>query len=133
MLEQLPVCDDQWVVANRQLLQHPPSVGAVLTEPYRPASFGGVMWRPAVMSSFAVDYQVSTSPHWFHAINVVWAAIATGLFALLACQLAGPVVGLITGLLFAVHPVHVEAVANVVGRAELMAAAGYAVALVCAH
>ncbi|HWC73992.1 MAG TPA: hypothetical protein VG454_08645, partial [Gemmatimonadales bacterium] len=31
-----------------------------------------------------------------------------------------------------VHPVHVEAVANVVGRAELMAAAGYAVALVCA-
>src|SRR5207247_4030521 len=29
-------------------------------------------------------------------------------------------------------PVHVEAVANVVGRAELMAAAGYAAALVCA-
>src|SRR5207249_7622711 len=45
---------------------------------------------------------------------------------------AGPVVGLIAGLLFAVHPVHVEAVANVVGRAELMAAAGYAAALVCA-
>jgi len=31
-----------------------------------------------------------------------------------------------------VHPVHVEAVANVVGRSELMAAAGYAAALVCA-
>src|SRR5439155_484343 len=30
--------------------------------------------------------------------------------------------GLVAGLLFAVHPVHVEAVANVVGRAELMAA-----------
>ena len=127
------VADDQWVVANRQVLEHPPSIGAVLTEPYWPASFGGVMWRPAVISSFALDYQVSTSPHWFHAINVVWAAVATALFALLACQLAGPVVGLITGLLFAVHPVHVEAVANVVGRAELMAAAGYAVALVCAN
>src|SRR3989454_673426 len=126
------VADDQWVVANRQVLEHPPSAGAVFKEPYWPASFGGVMWRPAVISSFAVDYQVSTSPHWFHASNVVWAAIATALFALLACQLAGPVVGLITGLLFAVHPVHVEAVANVVGRAELMAAAGYAVALVCA-
>ncbi len=126
------VSDDQWIVANLQVLQHPPSIGAVLKEPYWPASFGGVMWRPAVMSSFAVDYQISSSPHWFHAINVLWAAIATALFALLACQLAGPVVGLITGLLFAVHPVHVEAVANVVGRAELMAAAGYAVALVCA-
>jgi len=41
-------------------------------------------------------------------------------------------VGLIAGLLFAAHPVHVEAVANVVGRAELMAASGYALALVCA-
>jgi hypothetical protein len=126
------VADDQWVVANRPVLQQPPSVGAVLTEPYWPASFGGVMWRPAVISSFALDYQVSKSPHWFHAVNVVLAALATALFTLLACDLAGPLVGLITGLLFAVHPVHVEAVANVVGRAEMMAAAGYAAALVCA-
>ena len=126
------VADDQWVVAHRQVLEHPPSIGAVFNEPYWPASFGGVMWRPAVLASFAVDYRVSTSPHWFHAINVLWAAIAAALFALLACELAGPPVGLIAGLLFAVHPVHVEAVANVVGRAELMAAAGYAAALLCA-
>ena len=125
------VADDQWVVANREVLQKPPSVTAVLKEPYWPASFGGVMWRPAAISSFALDYRVSNSPHWFHAINVLWAAIATALFTLLACDLAGPAVGLIAGLLFAVHPVHVEAVANVVGRAELMAAAGYAAALVC--
>jgi len=126
------VADDQWVIANRQLLEHPPSVGAVLTEPYWPASFGGVMWRPAVIASWAIDYRVSSSPRWFHAINVLWAALATALFTLLACELAGAAVGLIAGLLFAVHPVHVEAVANVVGRAELMAAAGYAFALVCA-
>lgn len=126
------VADDQWVVANRQVLEHPASVGAVLEEPYWPASFGGVMWRPAVIASFALDYRMSHSPHWFHAVNVVWAAIAAALFALLACDLAGPVVGLITGLLFAIHPVHVEAIANVVGRAELMAGAGYAAALVCA-
>ncbi len=84
------------------------------------------------MTSWALDYRVSSSPHWFHAVNTLWAAIASALFALLACELAGPSVGLIVGLLFAVHPVHVEAVANVVGRAELMAAAGYAAALVCA-
>jgi hypothetical protein len=126
------VADDLWVVAHRQVLEHPASLGAVLKEPYWPASFGGVMWRPAVISSFALDYRVSNSPRWFHAINVLWAAIATALFTLLACDLAGPAVGLIAGLLFAVHPVHVEAVANVVGRAELMAAAGYAAALVCA-
>jgi len=90
------------------------------------------MWRPAVMSSWAVDYRISSSPHWFHAINVMWAALAAAVFALLAYELAGPGVGLIAGLLFAVHPVHVEAIANVVGRAELMAATGFAAALVCA-
>ena len=126
------VADDQWVVANRQVLEHPSSLAAVLKEPYWPASFGGVMWRPAVITSWALDYRVSSSPHWFHAVNILWAAIATALFALVACELAGPAVGLIVGVLFAVHPVHVEAVANVVGRAELMAAAGYAAALVCA-
>ena len=90
------------------------------------------MWRPAVIASWALDYRVSSSPHWFHAINVLWAALAAALFALLACELGGPAVGLVTGALFAVHPVHVEAVANVVGRAELMAAAAYAAALWCA-
>ena len=126
------VADDQWVVANRQVLEHPSSLAAVLKEPYWPASFGGVMWRPAVITSWALDYRVSSSPHWFHAVNILWAAIATALFALVACELAGPAVGLIVGVLFAVHPVHVEAVANVVGRAELMAAAGYAAALLSA-
>jgi len=126
------VADDRWVIAERPFLHHPPSIGAVLVEPYWPATFGGSMWRPAVLTSFALDYRISESPHWFHVENVIWAAISAALLALLACELAGPLTGLIAGLLFAVHPVHVEAVANVVGRAELMAAAGYAAALLCA-
>jgi len=126
------VADDHWVIAERPFLHHPGSIGALLVEPYWPATFGGSMWRPAVLTSFALDYRISESPHWFHVENVIWAAIATALLTLLACELAGPLTGLITGLLFAVHPVHVEAVANVVGRAELMAAAAYAVALLCA-
>src|SRR5206468_3380029 len=126
------VADDQWVIAQRPFLRDPPSVGALLVEPYWPATFGGSMWRPAVLTSFALDYRISESPHWFHVQNVIWAAIATALLTLLACDLAGPLTGLITGLVFAVHPVHVEAVANVVGRAELMAAAAYAGALLCA-
>jgi len=35
------------------------------------------------------------------------------------------------GVLFAVHPVHVEAVANVVGRAELLACAAFVAATLC--
>src|SRR6185295_8916479 len=126
------VADDRWVIAERPLLQHPPSLGAVLQEPYWAVGFGGSLWRPIVLASYALDYRLGGSPHWFHAVNVLWAGLAAALLTLLACRLADPLTGLVTGLLFAVHPVHVEAVANVVGRAELMAAAGYAVALLCA-
>ncbi len=124
--------DDVWVVKGRAELEHPPSALAVLREPYWPASFGGALWRPLVLGSWTLDYQVSQKPIWFHAVNIAWAGLAAGLLALLAAYLAGPAAGLVAGLLFAVHPVHVEAVSNVVGRAELMAACGYAVALLCA-
>src|SRR3989441_12630315 len=39
----------------------------------------------------------------------------------IARRWSGDLAALAAGLLFAVHPVHVEAVANIVGRAELMA------------
>ena len=126
------VSDDRWIIVERPLLVQPPSVTAVLTEPYWPAGFGGVTWRPAVLASFALDYRLGGSAHWFHAVNVLWTGLAAALLTLLACRLSDPRTGLVTGLLFAVHPVHVEAVANVVGRAELMAAVFYAVALLCA-
>src|SRR2546430_7100594 len=126
------VQDDHWVVEQRPLLRHPGSLAALLTEPYWPRGFGGVLWRPAVLASYALDYRISASPHWFHAVNVLWAAAAAAALALLATLIAGPPVGLATGLLFAVHPVHVEAPASVVGRAELLAAGGSAVALISA-
>jgi len=126
------VSDDRWVIVERPLLVHPPSLAAVLSEPYWPAGFGGVTWRPAVLASYALDYRLGGAAHWFHAVNVLWAGLAAALLTVLACRFADPRTGLVAGLLFAVHPVHVEAVANVVGRAELMAAAGYAAALLCA-
>jgi hypothetical protein len=124
--------DDVWVVAQRPILRQPPSLSALFTEPYWPRNFGGHLWRPAVLASWALDYRISDSPHWFHAVNVLWAALAAAALGLLAATLTDARIGLAAGLLFAAHPVHVEATAGVVGRAELMAATGYAIALLCA-
>jgi protein O-mannosyl-transferase len=127
------VLDDTVIVENRRLLRQPPSIGAVVAAPYWPgAEKQGYLWRPAVMASYALDYRVSASPHWFHAVNALWAGLAAAALTLVVAGLFGPRLGLVTGLLFAVHPVHVEATANVVGRAELMAAAGYGAALLLA-
>jgi hypothetical protein len=57
-----------------------------------------------------------------HATNLVLHAVASALAALLALRVsAAPAVGLLTGLLFAVHPVHVEAVASIENRKDLLA------------
>jgi hypothetical protein len=124
--------DAHWIIEQRPLLVHPPTASALLLEPYWPRSFGGGVWRPAVLVSYSLDRQISHNAHWVHAVDVLWAAVAAGLLALLAARLAGPTLGLAAGLLFAIHPVHVEVTASGVGRAELMAAAGYAACLLCA-
>ncbi|MEO5509971.1 MAG: hypothetical protein ABIS27_05020, partial [Longimicrobiales bacterium] len=82
------------------------------------------LYRPLVTGSFAVDWAVAQNhPGWFHFVNVVWNAAACILAFLLLAELFPIAPALGGALIFAVHPVHVEAVANIVGRAELMAAA----------
>jgi len=124
--------DDRWIVTGRPVLQEPSSIGALLLQPYWPPSFHGGLWRPAVLASYALDYRISSSPHWLHAINVGWAALAAFLLTLLAAEVAGPGIALAAGVLFAVHPVHAEATAGIVGRAELMSGAAAAAAVLCA-
>ncbi|HSL68847.1 MAG TPA: hypothetical protein VK864_01330, partial [Longimicrobiales bacterium] len=96
---------------------------SIFTKPYWSAP-GFALYRPIVSLSFAADWALSNgSAAWFHVINAVWHGLATAaLFALLLAWFTVPA-SLAAALVFAVHPVHVEAVANVVGRAELMAAA----------
>lgn len=115
---------DDGTIVERNPTAH--SVGAALRafdRTYWPPQTQAGQWRPLVILSFAVDWQLSGgSTTWLHASNVAWHAAATGLLVLvLAAYL--PVTGALAGgVLFAVHPVHVEAVANLVGRAEMMAA-----------
>src|SRR5256886_10905103 len=79
------------------------------------------VYRPLAIATDALDWSVG-SAGWFHAVNLMWHIGASVLVAVLARRWAGDAAGLVAGLAFAVHPVHVEAVANVVGRNELMAA-----------
>jgi protein O-mannosyl-transferase len=80
-------------------------------------------WRPLTLLAFAVQYALGDGGPWaFHATSVVLnAAVSVAVLLFLRALLpAGP--ALIGALLFAVHPVHVEAVANAVGQAELWVA-----------
>jgi len=81
------------------------------------------LYRPFSALTLAADWTVGGGdPRWFHVVNVLLHAGATALVYVLARTLVPPFAALAAGALFAVHPVHVEAVANIVGRAEVLAA-----------
>jgi len=84
------------------------------------------IYRPLTTLSFAVDWLLSRGyPWYFHAINVLEHGAVCALVFLLLAELFSPAAALAGALLFAVHPVHVEAVTNVVGRAEVVSALFY--------
>ena len=120
--------DDIYIIVLNPLVQAPAPPWDVFASPYWPPNFGGQLYRPLAVLTYTFDRLIA-SPTWFHLVNLGWHGAASALVALLVAAWAGSAAGLVAGLLFAVHPVHVEAVANVIGRAELMAAAFTCVAV----
>jgi len=125
--------DDLYIIAWNPLVHSLSGVFGAFTGPYWPPDLGGQMYRPLPLASFALTWGiVGDHPLLFHAMNLLWhAAVAVAVTAL-AQRLAGFTAALAAGLLFAVHPVHVEAIANVIGLGELLAAAGVCVAVYAA-
>lgn len=84
-------------------------------------------YRPLIFATLLVDRAMGGGgAFWFHATVVLWHAIATGLVFLVARGLLGPERGLeslIAAALFAVHPVHVESVAWIAGRSDVITTA----------
>ncbi|XP_032436374.1 protein O-mannosyl-transferase TMTC2 [Xiphophorus hellerii] len=90
-------------------------------------------YRPLCTLSFRLNYAVGGLEPWgYHAVNVALHGAVTVLFTSLArLLLGGGPWSLLAGLLFASHPVHTEAVAGVVGRADEGAALFFLLSLLC--
>lgn len=83
---------------------------------------GDALYRPIVNLTYSLDYAFSgLDPAPYHAVNVLLHSVDSVLVLFLALRLFGNVwpAGA-AALAFAAHPIHTEAVANVVGRAELL-------------
>lgn len=81
-------------------------------------------WRPVVTLSYMIDRSLhGADPTGYHALNLLLHAVASALVFALARRLALPLLpSLAAALLFAVHPVHVESVAWISGRTDLLCA-----------
>ncbi len=125
--------DDEAVVTADPALQSVRTLVPRLLEPYWPDAFGASVgsWRPLTTFTFGAVWIASDGrPGAFHALALILHAGASALTVILLAELMPLGAALAGGLLFAVHPVHVEAVANVVGLAEPLSAVFALAALV---
>ncbi len=117
--------DDKAIVRDNFRLRSPERVAEIFTTQYFGGPKGtGTAYRPALLLSFAAQWWIhGGDPVPFHVVNLLLHAAATLLLARLFLRLAvPPPVAVGAALLFAVHPVHVEAVTSIVGRGETLAA-----------
>ena len=117
--------DDVSIVRDNPRLARPERVGEIFTTHY----FGGPLatgknFRPVVLLTYAVQrWTTGTDPFPFHLVNVLLHAATTLLLAAWLLALGMPrAPSLAAAALFAVVPIHAEAVTGVVGRAELLVA-----------
>lgn len=116
--------DDIFIIETNSRVHDLADLRSIWLRPYWPL-MGEMLglWRPLTIFGYALQWAISPEPWLFHTVNVLMHAAATVLVYLLLVRLTASVPGSLVGaLLFAVHPVHTEAVANVVGQAELIAA-----------
>jgi protein O-mannosyl-transferase len=113
--------DDETIVMRNPVVHGFGRLHDLLLGPYWQKS--GDLYRPVTLFTFALDHTLfGASTAAMHAVNVVLHAVAAVLVVLLVRRLGGGAVpAALAGAVFAVHPVHVEAVANLVGRAEVLA------------
>lgn len=133
------VWDDASSILLHQHVKDPSKILALFTEDQHAFAGGqGNFYRPLLSVTFAIDYAIARvgkppvpptevpkdlSPFVFHLSSTLWHAGATIILMVYLRRLGAPLaVYLPAAAIFAVHPLHTEAVAYVSGRADSMAA-----------
>lgn len=115
--------DDRWIIAENDRVHQLRALWTYFTESYWPMRSGAALYRPVVIVLYSVQWVVGNgSPLIFHAVNVLLAAACAVAVFWVGGFILPIGVAWLAAALFAVHPVHVEAIANTVGQAELWAA-----------
>ena len=117
--------DDVHIILENERIHSLDRFWEAVTTPYWPIEDGESLglWRPIASGVYSLLWNAfDGSPLPFHALNVGMHGLVTALVMLMLARLI-PVAGAFAGgLVFAVHPVHTEVVANSVGFAELLGA-----------
>ena len=129
------VFDDEFIVEKNTLIRNMKNIHQIFVSSYwGEHSKDTLLYRPIVITTFAIDYSIwKLNPFGYHLTNIVINTINCVLFYFFTLLIFSSLsvenkltqkhylVAFISSLIFAVHPVHTEAVTNIVGRTELLA------------
>jgi hypothetical protein len=120
------VWDDDYYVTNNSTLRSWEGLGQIWVQPQSTPQY-----YPLVFSTFWLEYHLwGLNPAGYHAVNVLFQAANALLLWLLLKRLGVPGAWLAAAV-FAVHPVHVESVAWVTERKNLLSGLFYLSAAIC--
>jgi hypothetical protein len=119
--------DDRWIIERNPRVHGLDRIHRIWTGGYWGEEKVTRYYRPLTLTTYAANFSVhGLRPAGYHLVNVILHAFVSVLVLVLAVRIGLPRGGaLLAGLAFAAHPIHTEAVAGVVGRAELLAALAF--------
>lgn len=124
--------DDKWIILGNTRIHSLAAWWEFFGQSYWPPAMHAALYRPLTILAFAIQWQVGGGEPWpFHLVNVLLYVAVTVLLYRFARELMPTLAAWIAAAIFAVHPVHVEAVGNGVGQSELWVAAVILVAMTC--
>jgi len=111
------------------------NVRTLVSTPYWHPLANDGLYRPLTTLSYFLNYAVlgnAGRPFGYHVVNLVLHLVCVALvYALVRATVGRTLPALLAAALFGLHPVTTEAVANVVGRADVLAALGVVGGLLC--
>ncbi|KAL7043207.1 hypothetical protein ACKWTF_001427 [Chironomus riparius] len=88
-------------------------------------------YRPLCVLTFRWNFAISgMEPMTYHLVNMLLHALVSVMYYRMSTIILSDVTAFIAALLFAVHPIHTEAVTGVVGRAEILSSAFFLAAFI---
>lgn len=115
------VLDDRGIREHYSSLSNPFEIKKIFSMPYWTEEAG--LYRPIVIYSYALNYAFfGGGAFWFHLVNLIlYVFTCFFLFDLLRRTLRDSAFAFLASVIFLVLPIHTEVVANIIGRAEILA------------
>jgi hypothetical protein len=130
--------DDVLIVEDNNFVKSTDQIPAIWTSHYWAGKVDATdtgLYRPLTLTTYNLQYALTgEAPAAFHIVNILLhALVCLMLMKMVSLVFVDFRLVIISGLLFAIHPIHTEAVAGIVGRAEILAALFMLTSMVCYH